>query len=112
MALREFEDGAGSQWRVWDTVPATTTGIREEHRAGWLTFDNGRDRRRLAPIPQEWALMSDDRLRLLLHDSYDASRSDSYDASRSEVPFVERRSRERRQGERRVGDRRRPPEAS
>ena len=104
MALREFEDGAGSQWRVWDTVPATTTGIREEHRAGWLTFDNGRDRRRLAPIPEEWALMSDDRLRLLLHDSHDASRS--------EVPVVERRSRERREGERRAGDRRRPPGAS
>ena len=104
MALREFEDGAGSQWRVWETVPATTAGIREENRAGWLTFDNGRDRRRLAPIPEEWALMSDERLRLLLHVSHDASRTD--------VAAGERRSHERRKAERRAGDRRRPPGAS
>jgi len=33
---------------------------------GWLTFDDGTERRRLAPVPENWERLSDVRLALLL----------------------------------------------
>ena len=106
MALREFVDSAGEVWRVWDTVPLTTSGLTGDYRGGWLTFDNGLDRRRLAPVPLDWVLMSDERLRLLLRVALRRERAETRDA--------ERRSGERRQADRRQGDRREarhaPPE--
>ena len=50
MGLREFQDGRGGQWRVWDTVTVRADAAGT-FRSGWLTFDNGAERRRLAPIP-------------------------------------------------------------
>jgi hypothetical protein len=64
MALREFVDGSGKTWRVWETRP--TTGIvREEFKHGWLTFENGHLRRRLAPAPPGWYELSEQELREL-----------------------------------------------
>ena len=74
MALRELTDAAGSRWVVWDTAPATLAGLAEEYRGGWLTFDNGTERRRLAPVPEAWAALPDDRLALLLHAAVPADR--------------------------------------
>ena len=54
MALREFDDVDGARWRVWDTYPARTAGLTAEYRSGWLTFDGGTERRRLALMPQGW----------------------------------------------------------
>lgn len=45
MGLREFEDGRGGQWRVWDTVPVRTDAMGGL-RSGWLMFGNGSERRR------------------------------------------------------------------
>jgi hypothetical protein len=107
MGLREFDDANGKRWRVWDTVPARTEGLGNEFRAGWLTFDNGLERRRLAPVPQGWAIMPPDRLLLLLRVAHPAMTHD-LDLKES---GIERRAGERRQAERRHGDRRRthPP---
>ena len=64
MPLREFTDEKGHVWRVWDTVPASTT-LRAEFVHGWLTFEQGMRRRRLAPIPPGWATLGDGELRRL-----------------------------------------------
>ena len=81
MASREFEDSRGRRWTVWDVYPMLSErrrheagspppGMRERRRfverrlhirpsmsQGWLAFEerNG-ERRRLAPIPAEWAV--------------------------------------------------------
>jgi hypothetical protein len=89
MALREFTDSLGRRWRVWAVRPqhlerrkptpaAPPPGaperrqrrelrsvVGEELRRGWLTFETGRLRRRLAPIPEGWALASDAELERL-----------------------------------------------
>ena len=103
MPLRELEDTAGEMWRVWDTIPETTSGLTPSYHGGWLTFDNGSERRRLAPVPRDWVHMSDDRLRLLLRASERQGRAERVEAERVEA---ERRSGERREAERRAGERR------
>jgi hypothetical protein len=40
MALRDFTDGKGNAWRVWDTRPMTGR-VREAYQRGWLTFEQG-----------------------------------------------------------------------
>ena len=90
MAIREFTDGRGRYWVVWEVYPTLgerrrrnagpPAGIRERRRfvenrprlspkmeRGWLAFEaSDGERRRLAPIPDsptEWALASEDQLR-------------------------------------------------
>ena len=104
MALREFEDGRGERWRVWDTIPARTEGLEDTFRAGWLTFDNGVERRRLAPVPPSWSQFPAERLALLLRVAQAVGPRDA-----SPMASEERRVRERRLAERRVADRRRGP---
>jgi hypothetical protein len=103
MPLREFDDRRGRRWRVWDTVPARTEAMGD-FREGWLTFDNGTDRRRLAPVPARWSELPEERLILLLEVAYAGHTSGVRTPS---FPDVERREAERRKGERRQGDRRR-----
>jgi hypothetical protein len=101
MALREFLDASGERWRVWDTVPMRTESMGD-FREGWLTFDNGTERRRLAPVPEHWSEFPDERLVLLLkvaHAPHNSGRGAAF-------PDTERRVAERRDGERRRGDRR------
>jgi hypothetical protein len=64
MALREFVDGQGRQWRVWETIPRAA-GLGEFGN-GWLTFDDGVERRRIAPVPEGWAEFTTERLALLV----------------------------------------------
>ena len=67
MARREFTDGTGNAWRVWDTRPATGR-VRTAYRRGWLTFEQGEQeasRRRLAPIPERWEELPERELRRL-----------------------------------------------
>ena len=66
MALRELEDASGCRWRVWETAPARTTGLSERYQGGWLTFDCGAERRRLAPVPAGWEALPTERLLLLV----------------------------------------------
>ena len=72
-------------------------------RLGWLTFDNGSERRRLAPIPPKWEELPDERLVLLLRMT---EASQEGDAGQLVQTRVERRERERREQERRDQDRR------
>lgn len=88
MAIREFKDDRGRDWRVWDVYPTLVerrqhqagppTGTPERRRTdrprarlrqdltrGWLVFEaRDGERRRFAPIPgPEWADVSDHQLR-------------------------------------------------
>ena len=65
MALREFTDPSGDRWQVWETAPVTQAALSEEYRGGWLTFDNGAERGRLAPVREAWCALSDERLALV-----------------------------------------------
>jgi hypothetical protein len=74
MALREFRDEAGREWRAWDITaeklhPSTRA---ENHLQGvlerWLVFEavDGGAKARLYPIPSSWHAASQDELRRLL----------------------------------------------
>jgi hypothetical protein len=65
--LRGFTDSAGLKWQVWEVFP--TRGDSSERAGdghsrsslkgtafadGWLCFEAGEHKRRLAPIPKGW----------------------------------------------------------
>lgn len=61
MAVREFTDSRGVEWRVWDVTPAHMHPVTrgEDYMAdlqdGWLAFESGPEKRRLeAPYPADW----------------------------------------------------------
>lgn len=60
MAYREFTDGDGVFWQVWETRPGDTANVRAPFAAGWLTFESTRGRVRLRPIPPAWEDASDE----------------------------------------------------
>ena len=74
MALREFTDGDGRAWRVWDITPEKMhpstraedylQGVLE----GWLVFEaaDGHGKARLYPIPGMWAEADEAELRAML----------------------------------------------
>jgi hypothetical protein len=64
MAVREFTDSRGVDWRAWDVTPAHMHPVTrgEDYMAnlqdGWLVFESGREKRRLeAPYPADWITM-------------------------------------------------------
>jgi hypothetical protein len=65
MPIREFTDSAGTTWRVWDTTPWPRAVYDERLKAGWLTFESGGVRKRLAPIPRGWEEATPERLELM-----------------------------------------------
>jgi hypothetical protein len=61
MAVREFTDSRGVDWRVWDVTPQHMHPVTrgEDYMAnlqdGWLVFECGTEKRRLeAPYPADW----------------------------------------------------------
>ncbi len=75
MALREFRDGRGVDWQVWDTRPTLRIGeeipgahLHEDAIEGWLTFQSASERRRFYQVPPGWDELSDgDLARLCEH---------------------------------------------
>jgi hypothetical protein len=69
--MREFRNRSES-WRVWSVSPQSEQGhqLAEEHREGWLCFedvDSGRRwRLSVSQAPTDWDTLSDIRLRQLL----------------------------------------------
>jgi hypothetical protein len=77
MGYTEFTDRQGRSWRVWHTVPQF--GLLA-HRApewanGWLTFESGHEKRRLAPVPPGWDRLPPARLELLCRLAQPAAQS-------------------------------------
>jgi hypothetical protein len=65
MAMREFTDSSGVEWRVWDTTPQPRAVYDERLKGGWLTFESAVTRKRLAPIPRGWEEAPLERLELM-----------------------------------------------
>lgn len=74
MAVREFRDDDGRDWRAWAITPESIEPVTrgEDYLAdcfvtGWIVFEtmDGREKRRLCPWPMHWADMTDDELRAL-----------------------------------------------
>jgi hypothetical protein len=64
MAVREFTDSKGVEWRVWDVTPehmhpaTRSEDFMSNLQDGWLAFESSRDKRRLAaPYPSDWISM-------------------------------------------------------
>jgi len=62
--VREFRDVAGIQWSVFRATPHTSPSKREKilpesFRLGWLVFECETERRRLAPVPENWEALTD-----------------------------------------------------
>ena len=75
MALRDFTDQAGREWRVWDVSaeaihPATRgEDYMRNYLGGWLAFESvdGAAKCRLTPIPAEWPSADVEQLVAWLH---------------------------------------------
>lgn len=73
MALREFTDSHGIDWRVWDVTPAAISprtaaeDFMADLQDGWLCFESAGRRCRLVLYPSDWASASDAQLEELLH---------------------------------------------
>jgi hypothetical protein len=63
--LRGFTDSMGVEWRVWEVYPRAGNQSSAEtfstaklkgtlYAEGWLCFESGSEKRRLAPIPPGW----------------------------------------------------------
>lgn len=75
MAVREFIDSAGNEWRAWDVAPDELNPrtkdedyLAQLYHTGWIVFEtrSGDDKRRLYPIPAGWAELPDAELVVLL----------------------------------------------
>jgi len=61
MAVREFTDSKGIEWRVWDVTPehmhpaTRSEDFMSNLQDGWLAFESAIEKRRLsAPYPSDW----------------------------------------------------------
>jgi hypothetical protein len=75
MAVREFTDSTGREWRVWDVMPEvihpqtkTEDYLAAMYQTGWLVFETKAEdeKRRLAEIPLGWSELSSQGLEGLL----------------------------------------------
>ena len=69
--MREFIDHNGAQWVVYavSTDPnegASRRYLPNAYQQGWLVFESGDRKLRLAPVPMGWHEQTDDELRGLL----------------------------------------------
>lgn len=63
MAVRTFESPDGITWTAWEVIPGQVSEFRSTHGShlprqmaeGWLCFDCGSEKRRLYPLPANWA---------------------------------------------------------
>jgi hypothetical protein len=75
MAVREFTDSSGREWRVWDVMPesihpqvSTEDYLAAMYQTGWLVFETKAEdeKRRLAEVPPGWSELTDAGLEVLL----------------------------------------------
>jgi len=66
MAHRQITDSDEKVWDVFEvTTPTSATRrvlVQADLQSGWLAFQCGEERRRLAPLPAGWDGLSDDAL--------------------------------------------------
>jgi len=75
MAVREFTDSKGREWRAWEVAPDDLNArIKDEdylaalNYTGWIVFETKTEseKRRLYPIPKGWDELTDRELEALL----------------------------------------------
>ena len=77
MSHRIIKDAAGAQWQVWSVSPGALTplqtlAVAPQFAQGWLAFERmgettePAEKRRLAPIPDDWATAPEHEVRRLL----------------------------------------------
>jgi len=75
MAVREFTDSKGREWRAWEVAPDDLNArIKDEdylaalNYTGWIVFETKTEseKRRLYPIPKGWDELPDRELEALL----------------------------------------------
>ncbi|MBW3572568.1 MAG: hypothetical protein KY467_15810 [Gemmatimonadetes bacterium] len=67
MPVRNFEAPDGTAWTAWEVIPAQVSEFRSTNGPhlprqmveGWLCFDCGSEKRRLYPLPPNWAGRTD-----------------------------------------------------
>lgn len=98
MSFRTFVDSAGQEWQAYDVVPRAEERRHYDRRSGevqiedsderreqdrrltiggreylsstsWLAFETGTERRRLSPIPEDWARCDDAQLEAYCRDA-------------------------------------------
>ncbi|MEX2154249.1 MAG: hypothetical protein WD825_12995 [Gemmatimonadaceae bacterium] len=78
-AKRVFEDVHGREWRVFAVHPSSATveraALPESYIRGWLSFESGDEKRRIAPIPEGWEHLSIEDLRTLCQRAQRAQRA-------------------------------------
>lgn len=86
---RRFDDAKGVRWDVFAVNPSSVTAGRslpDPYQRGWLSFDSAGELRRLAPIPDGWAKLSDEGLRQLCEKAEIAPRRKSPPPGQSGPP--------------------------
>jgi hypothetical protein len=72
MAVRDIVDESGTKWKVWAVQASSIhpkTAAEDflgDYSEGWLCFECGNQRRRLARFPQDWDKMLDKELLRLM----------------------------------------------
>lgn len=75
MAVREFKDVKGREWRAWDVTPDDLNArtkdedyLAQLYYTGWIVFETKKasEKRRLYPIPKGWSELPDPELEVLL----------------------------------------------
>jgi hypothetical protein len=69
-AVRHFRDKAGVEWQVFLTARGSDAVSRgqflpEAYREGWLVFESAQEKRRLAPVPENWESLPNEALAAL-----------------------------------------------
>ena len=57
--IRRFTLSDDAQWVVFDVVPRFPETLGPALKHGWLCFEFGAERRRFAPIPENWQKFSE-----------------------------------------------------
>ena len=100
--LREFKDTNGVEWLVWDVYPSGGSGEQRisdpgaafPHRElaeGWLCFESGSEKRRVAPIPVGWEELTSAELERLCQSAGYISRPGARDSALNARPNAEER---------------------
>jgi hypothetical protein len=68
--MRELRDADGVEWTVFEVKRASAARdlVPGLMKTGWLCFENGTHKKRIAPIPAGWEELSDAALLALARD--------------------------------------------
>jgi hypothetical protein len=59
LVIRRFCLSNDGECSVFDVLPGPTDLVDPDFSHGWLCFERGGERRRLAPIPADWERLSE-----------------------------------------------------